>query len=97
MGRPSRSVPFARLRLDAALRKLSSEPEAAWPTRLKRARSILAAGLKTDEKTARRVTIDCFALAHRCAQGINQRTLDGAYVARRRKLQRVFAFRQFPP
>ena len=92
MGRSSRSVPFARLRLDAALRKLSSEPEAAWPTRLRRAQSILVAGLKTDEKTARRVTIDCFALAHRCAQGINQRTLDGTYVARRRKLLRVFAF-----
>jgi hypothetical protein len=51
----------------------------------------LVAELKVDEKTARRVTADCFALAHRCAQSINQRRLNTADTARRRKLRRVFA------
>jgi hypothetical protein len=51
----------------------------------------LVAELKVDEKTARHLIVDCFALAHRCAQGINQRRLSIADIARRRKLQRVFA------
>lgn len=91
MSRRTRPVPFARMRLDSALRDLRARPATEWPKHLRLARQILVDELNVDERTARAVLLACFAVAHGCARAINQRSRDGVNTAGSLKLRKVFA------
>lgn len=86
-----RPLPFARMRLNSALRELRAQPAAEWPKHFRLAREILVDELDVDDDTAQAILFDCLSVAHGCARAINQRSRDLAESALSLKLRNAFA------
>jgi hypothetical protein len=91
MRRRARAIPFARMRLDSAIRNLAALPATEWPKHLRFAREILIGELAVDDHTTRAVLFASFSAAHACARAINQRSRDTVDTASRLKVRSMFA------
>ena len=90
MGRKVRPVPFARRRVIAVIRQMRDRPPTEWPKHLRLARNILVEELSLDDAKALSVLTAAFQAAHACAQAIDKRSSDIAYLAQRRKVRGIF-------
>src|SRR4029078_4212448 len=91
MRRQTRSVPFARMRIDTVLRKLAAQPVADWRKPLRLAWEILANKRGVDGTTARAVLFASLSAAHCCGQAIDQRSRANVSAAANSKLHNMFA------
>src|SRR4029078_3529996 len=91
MRRQTRSVPFARMRIDTFLRKLAAQPVADWPKHLRLAWEILANKRGVDGTTARAGLFASLSAAPYFGQAIDQRARAKVNDAATSKLHNVFA------
>jgi hypothetical protein len=91
MRRRTRAIPFARMRLNSAIRDLTALPATEWPKHLRLAREILIDELAVDDDTARALLFASFSAAHACARAINQRSRDTVDSVGRLKMRSMFA------
>ena len=91
MKRRTRAVPFARTRIESALRNLGAQAVAEWPKHLRLGWKILSCELAVDDEKARAVLLASLSAAHNCAQAINRRSRTNVYASGRKKLHDVFA------
>ena len=91
MSRRTRPVPFARRRPGAALLSLTARPAGEWPKHLKQAKEILLRRLALADDRAAFIVVTSFATALECAVAINGRCRNAGDIARRQRLQSVFA------
>ena len=72
------------------MRDLTIEPPTKWPKHLRLARSVLTEQMACDDERAQAVIVTSSSAARTCAQAINSRSREIAYLAERQNLQKVF-------